>query len=250
MRHLLLLFSKPATPGRVKTRLAPALGEERAAELHATFVHDAVASLVRGSFDLRLLWALDETLGGALDESDTAGVEPPTHLLPVGARSLDWRRQEGRDLGERLYRALHDAADEAPFVGAVGSDHPEIEAAQVEDAFGRLEAGADVAIGPVPDGGYYLIALRREAVRQRLFDDVPWSTDAVFDVTVERCRELGLELATLPPGHDVDVPADLDALARRLAQRLAFDSDSCPATRALLARWGRLRSADSVPQTR
>lgn len=230
MRRLLLLFSKPATPGRVKTRLAPALGEVRAAALHAAFVHDVVANLVGGEFALRLLWALD----GA------AGDEPPTDLLPEAARSLDWRRQEGEDLGARLHRALRDAADEAPFVGAVGSDHPEIDPAHVDDAFRRLEAGADVAVGPVPDGGYYLIALRRDAVRRRLFDDVPWSTDAVLDVTTQRCRELGLEVATLPPGHDVDVPADLDELVRRLSRRESPSAVGCPATRALLERWGRL----------
>ena len=232
MSHLLLLFSKPATPGRVKTRLAPALGAERAAELHAAFVHDVVASLMLGDFGLRVLWALD-------------GDSPPTVLLPVEARGLDWRRQQGDSLGDRLFQALRDAAEDAPFVGAVGSDHPEIGRTQVEGAFRRLEDGADVVLGPVPDGGYYLIALRRNAIHRRLFDDVPWSTDAVFDVTVDRCRELGLELATLPAGHDIDVPSDLEALERRLSR-----SDGCPATRQLLARWGRLPANDSKQKTR
>ncbi|MDA8020071.1 MAG: TIGR04282 family arsenosugar biosynthesis glycosyltransferase [Thermoanaerobaculia bacterium] len=230
MRRLLLLFSKPATPGRVKTRLAPELGEQRAAELHAAFVFDVVQSLVRGSFDLRFLWALDD-----------GDVEPPSQLLPPEARSIDWRRQVGVDLGERLFRGLREAARDASFVAAIGSDHPEIQPAHVEDAFRRLEAGADVALGPVPDGGYYLIALHGAAVHERLFDDIPWSTEVVFERTVERCRELGLRWETLAPGCDVDVAEDLDELAGRLADEVRF----CAATRALLTRWGRLDKLNS-----
>ena len=228
MQRLLLLFSKPATPGLVKTRLVPELGEKRAAELHAAFVHDVVESLGRGDFKMRILWALERD-------------DHPNDLLPLDARTLDWRRQEGSDLGERLFRGLRDAAEDAPYVAAVGSDHPEIDPVQVEDAFRRLEAGAEVALGPVPDGGYYVIALRREAVQRRLFDDIPWSTEAVFQRTADRCRESGLRLATPPPGSDVDVAEDLDALVHRLARR----GGRCPATRALLASWGKL-DADSI----
>lgn len=230
MHRLLLLYTKPAVPGRVKTRLAGELGEEAAAELHAAFVRDVVASL-RGrhrgcepSFSLRVLWALGD------------GEEPPVSLLSAEDRDVDWRRQEGADLGERLFRGLEDAAEDAPYVAAVGSDHPEIDPIQVDDAFRRLEAGADVALGPVPDGGYYLIGLRRAAVRRRLFDDVAWSTDQVLDTTVERCRELALHVSVLPPGRDVDVPADLEDLVYRLGSR----AGRCPATRELLRRWGRL----------
>lgn len=226
MRRLLLLYSKPAIPGRVKTRLAPVLGADGAAELHAAFVHDVVSGLVVGDFDLRLMWALDDAATG----------EPPLNLLPPNARHLDWWRQQGRDLGERLFLGLEAAAAEAPYVAAVGSDHPEIDTTQVEDAFRRLEAGADVALGPVPDGGYYLIALRRHAVQRGLFDDIPWSTREVFERTRQRCRQLGLHLAVLPAGHDIDVAEDLEALIHRLDLR----PGRCPATRSVLQGWGRL----------
>lgn len=239
MRRLLLLFSKPAIPGRVKTRLAPELGETGAAELHAAFVRDVVSNLSRGDYTLRILWALEP------------GSPPPSELVPVEAGEVEWRRQAGDDLGDRLFRALRAAAEDAELVGAVGSDHPEIDPVQVEDAFRRLESedggleygGADVALGPVPDGGYYLIAMRRDAVRRRLFEDIPWSTEEVFERTAERCRELGLRLATLPPGHDVDVAKDLDDLVARLSPSSSGGAERCPATCALLERWGRLDRA-------
>ena len=213
----LLLFTKPAHAGRVKTRLIGDLSPGEAAELHAAFLADLVARLQRGAFTLRLAWALD-----------------PDEELPAGpALGL---RQEGDDLGERLYRALSAAAVEAPLVAALGSDHPTLPLATVHRAFAALAASADVVLGPAADGGYYLIALRAAAVRRRLFAGVPWSTPAVLAATLDRCRELGLAIELLPEAADVDTPEDL----RRLAADLFASDLGCPRTRALLAAWDRL----------
>lgn len=211
-KRLLLLFTKPARAGRVKTRLIGDLSAREAAELHAAFLDDLVERLAGGAFTLRLLWAL----------------EPG--------------RQEGAGLGDRLYDALSAAAREAPFVAALGSDHPTLPVAVAERAFAALEAGADAVLGPAEDGGYYLIALRAAAVRRRLFEDVPWSTPGVLAATLERCRELGFAWELLPEAADVDTPDDL----RRLAAALAAGGDlGCPRTRGLLAAWDRLPAAAS-----
>jgi uncharacterized protein len=212
----LLLFTKPAREGRVKTRLIGTLTPAQAAGLHQAFLEDLLDRLREGSFDLRLAWALD-----------------PGEPVPDGA--FPGVRQEGDDLGERLYRALAAAGTEAPSVAALGSDHPTLPLEMVHDAFERLEAGADVVLGPAEDGGYYLIALRASAVVPRLFEGIAWSTDRVFPDTVERCRELGLRLELLPQASDVDTPEDLDRLARRMTED---DDLGCPRTRALLAAWG------------
>jgi glycosyltransferase A (GT-A) superfamily protein (DUF2064 family) len=135
---------------------------------------------------------------------------------------------------------LSDVAAEHALVGAVGSDHPELSVARVEEAFAALRNGADVAIGPAHDGGYYLIALRCEVVTRRLFEDVPWSTGQVLATTLARCDELSLAVALLPLEGDVDTPADLARLAGALADSGA---PSCPRTSALLESWGMLPSA-------
>lgn len=204
----LLVMTKPALPGRVKTRLAAALGPEAAAGLHAAFLDDLVERLRTGAWELRVCWALEP------------GEEPPAPGL----------RQRGADLGERLYHALADQAGR-PFAAAVGSDHPELEPGAVAAAFAALEAGADVALGPARDGGYYLIALRPDGVPRGLFEGIEWSTGRVLDQTLARCRRLGLEVARLEIGEDVDTLADLE----RLAARLAVRPGRCPRTEALLA---------------
>lgn len=216
----LLLFTKPAREGRVKTRLIGDLTAGEAAALHAAFLEDLLDRLREGSFDLRLAWALDSG-------------------EPVPAGPFPGVRQEGEDLGARLFQALSAAAEEAPAVAAIGSDHPALPLSVVHDAFERLEAGADAVLGPAEDGGYYLIALRAAAVVPRLFEGIAWSTGQVFSETLVRCRELGLRVELLPRASDVDTPDDL----RRLALRMAGDDLGCPRTRALLGNLGQIPCA-------
>lgn len=215
----------------MKTRLigdlTPSLTASDAAALHAAFLGDLLDRLRSGDFELVLAWALE-----------------PGDGVPAGFPGLPAVRQEGDDLGERLYRALAGAGREAESVMAVGSDHPTLPLEVVHRAFalvedGPGERGADVALGPAEDGGYYLIALRAGAVARRLFQDIDWSTERVLTQTLERCRELGLQVELLPLASDVDTPDDL----RRLANRMAGDDLGCPRTRELLRALGRLENA-------
>lgn len=219
----LLVFTKPARPGRVKTRLIGegigALTEEQAAELHEAFALDLLDRLAGGRYDLRVAWALE------------AGEEPPAWSPP-------WQRQEGRDLGARMHAALAGAAAEGfGAVAAVGTDHPLLGRVEVEDAFARIEAGANTVFGPAADGGYYLVALAAGAARRpEVFEGIAWSTPAVLGETLERCRRLGLAVQLLAEGRDVDTPEDL----AKLPGLLAGAPEAAPRTAGLLARWGRL----------
>jgi rSAM/selenodomain-associated transferase 1 len=228
----LLLFTKPAREGRVKTRLIGDLTPAQAAALHTAFLDDLLDRLREGlreeDIELRLAWALE-----------------PGEPVPAGP--LPGVRQEGSDLGERLYRTLSGAAAEAKAVMALGSDHPTLPLELVHRAFERVESGADVVLGPAEDGGYYLIVLRPEAVAPRLFEGIAWSTDQVLAATLDRCRELGLGVELLPAASDVDTPEDL----RRLAARMAAEGDlGCPRTHALLASLGLLQSKIQNPKSK
>jgi hypothetical protein len=228
LQRSVVLFTKPPTPGRVKTRLIGELSAEQAAALHAAFLGDVIDELLTGSLHLQVAWAL---------EDDGAG--PALDLLPRPVASVI---QRGADLGERLYHALSSSVRLGyAAVAAVGSDQPELSVAVVEGAFARLEAGAtDVVLEPAHDGGYTLIALRSEALRPELFEAIPWSGPEVLATTLERCRELGLEVELMAPVHDIDTPADLAALCQRLSRS---NDVGCPRTRALLERWGRVTGA-------
>jgi glycosyltransferase A (GT-A) superfamily protein (DUF2064 family) len=79
----------------------------------------------------------------------------------------------------------------------LNSDNPTLPTAYLVAAVTALSANGDRGvIGPSTDGGYYLLGLIRG--HQRLFEDIDWSTERVF----ERAREIGLPMTVLPSGYE------------------------------------------------
>lgn len=220
-RQCVLVFSKPPRPGRVKTRLIGDLSADQAAELHAAFLADTVSGLSEGAFELWMSWALE------------AG-EP----LPENPALVHGIRQEGVDLGARLHHGLSMAGERFEQVAAIGSDSPHLPLELVERAFEILDRGAEAVIGPATDGGFYLIALCRAAIRREIFNDIPWSSGRELEAVRKRCRRIGLALAEIEQVPDIDQPEDLDYLTALLEKGEAH----CPATAQVLRRWGRLSS--------
>jgi len=200
----------------VKTRLIGALTAAEAADLHQAFVEDLLSRLQGRTFDLQVAWAVESG-----------------ELLPsTGVQSF---RQQGVDLGERLFRGLRHVGRLYDKVAAVGSDHPEIPVALLEEAFARLDEH-QVVIGPARDGGYYLIAARAPCLAREIFNGIDWSTDRVLAQTIEQCAGAGLDVFLLPEGDDVDSPEDFE----RLRRILASEPHDCRRTEMLLREWGML----------
>ncbi len=206
----ILVFAKAPTPGRVKTRLIPAIGATGAARL------------ARRMLDHTLKQALEAGIGPvelcaspALTALDWAG-----YPLPPGVQSSD--QGEG-DLGARLARASQRALALNDRVLLIGTDCPGLSARHLREAAAALDCN-EAVIHPALDGGYPLLGLR--AFHPSLFTDMPWSTPTVADLTLARmlalewCVWVGDELA------DIDEPADLVHLPPDW--RLAFDLELAP----------------------
>ena len=193
----LAVMAKTPRAGAVKTRLVPALDAVEAALLNTCFlqdVTDCIATLTSKSIHGYVAYT------PAGQESAFDG------LLPAGFRLLP---QRGADLGERLLHATEDflaAGYEA--VCLINSDSPTLPSELLRRAIHALSSAGDrLVLGEAVDGGYYLIGLKR-AYRQ-LFSDITWSSSAVFHQTMERARELRLDVELLPLWYDVD---DLESL--------------------------------------
>ena len=76
---------------------------------------------------------------------------------------------------------------------------------EAQQAFDALDAH-DVVIGPVPDGGYYLLGMK--ILHPELFSGIAWSTDSVRALTLEKVRALGCSYCLLPMLTDVDTEED------------------------------------------
>lgn len=239
----ILLFAKPPVPGRVKTRLAPLLGPEGAAELYAAFLEDVVAAVGRVEAEAEL-WleppAGQDRAGRAAARAEAAVL---AERLGLGLR---WQA-EGTGLGARLRGAFERAfADGGAAAVALGSDHPTLPPARLAEAF-RMLGTSQVTVGPSRDGGYYLIGLARSAwpAAADLFREVPWSTPRVLAVTRERIESLRLRARELPAWYDVDEPGDLAVLRRDVNA----DSRTAAALARLLPPEGAGGSPGAVPAT-
>ena len=182
--HRLILFTRYPTPGAAKTRLIPAIGPERAAALHRRLTERTVA--------------VARAAGLAL-ELRTTGAPAERFRDWLGDVRVVDQGQGG--LGERLLAAA------APYpVMFIGADGPQLAATHLREAVAVLAQGR-CAIGPAEDGGYWLIAL--PAPVAAIFEEVPWSTDAVFVVTMRRFAAAGIAPVILERLPDLDRPEDL-----------------------------------------
>jgi len=118
------------------------------------------------------------------------------------------------DLGGRMAAAFAAAfAAGARRVAIVGTDVPWLDRATVARALDGL-ATHDAVVGPAPDGGYYLLALR--APQPALFEGIAWSGPHVLEATLAHAARLGLRTQSLPVLRDVDTLADVRAEWPRL----------------------------------
>jgi rSAM/selenodomain-associated transferase 1 len=209
----IVVLAKHPVPGRVKTRLAAAIGARAACTLYRAFVRDLAERL--RPLGLPVWWAFT----------------PPSAPF---ARLVATRRcfpQRAGDLGARIAHAIRTvhAATGGPVI-ALGADMPHVSGRELERAARALARGTDVVIGPATDGGYWAIGLRVPA--RAPFADIAWGSDRVLAATRRRCRALGLSVLELARGFDVDDARDLAALARRVRR----GRPALPRTRAALAR--------------
>ncbi len=223
MTETVLVVAKPPALGRSKTRLVPPLTPGQAEALHRALLLDTLDAC---RAEVRSTGLLHPEPSDAEPLAALAGPEAPLVL------------QSGRGLGDALAGGIARFADEGP-VALISSDLPGIPAGSLGRAFGELDAGADVVLGPALDGGYWLIAMR--AFHEAPFHDVPWSTPAVLGVTLARCHEAGLRVSSLEPWRDVDTLVDLDFLLE------SIDELDAPRTAEILRELAAARLIGSGP---
>lgn len=199
-KDALLVVAKRPQPGETKTRLAPPLSEEQASLLYEHFLKDTLV-LVRQVAEVRPVIAYLP----ATEEAYFCRIAPDFERL----------LQTGSNLGERLDHALTHYLERG-FQKAVimDSDSPTLPACYLKAAFEVLDSGADVALGPCEDGGYYLIGLKRPA--PRLLREVQMSTPSVTADTLALADKLRLKVALLPEWYDIDDAAALVRLNKEL----------------------------------
>lgn len=197
----LLLFVKNPIPGTVKSRLGRSIGFESAAALYRCFARDLLFATQQLGIDQLIFFAPADA---ATAVQDWLGAEYT--YLP----------QQGDDLGERMAHAFT-TCFERGYGGALitGSDSPDLPLAYLQTGLNALKQ-QQIVIGPSDDGGYYTLGLTPETFTPDIFVDIPWSTETVFEQTLQRLHPRPVH--QLPTWYDVDTLEDLRHFHQRLSQ--------------------------------
>ena len=229
------IVCKTPEPGKSKTRLSPPLRPDECAAISACFIED-----------------LSNTIGLLAADGDVTGCALYT---PVGSEAALQRLipehfgivpQRGDGFGDRLMFGAVDLLQRHAGVILVNSDSPTLPLAVLRDAVDAVKSGDHVVLSPATDGGYTLIGLSHP--HPRLFEDIPWSTSAVYPLTVARAAEMALPVIDVHGWYDVDDEATLRMLEDELAGRppsfAKIRGAPAPATQRFLQ--ARLRGAQGA----
>tara|TARA_R110002049_G_scaffold247956_1_gene422438 strand:- start:43 stop:672 length:630 start_codon:yes stop_codon:yes gene_type:complete len=195
-QNKLIIFVKNEEAGKVKTRLAKSVGDEKALEIYR--------KLLGYTFDqVQPLKVKKEVCYSRFIEKDDLWNE----------RSYSKQLQEGDGLGERMSKAFRRSFEKGmEKVVIIGSDCAELTTDILREAFSRLK-DYDIVIGPADDGGYYLLGMSKFI--PELFTDISWSTGAVLKQTLKKADEENATHYKLQELHDVDIEADWELVKHK-----------------------------------
>ena len=207
MRAIVVMVAKEPVATQVKTRLCPDLSPAQAAEIYTLFIQDMVEEISGiARAEAGLPGCSRQCVRLALAYSPEGAERTFEAILPIPMPIFP---QRGADLGERLANIFTKLCGEGyDQVHIINSDSPDMPCSLIHESTKLLEMPQiDLVLGPCADGGYYLIGLKKPA--PELFEEIPWSTDLVLELTLERARAVGLSYGLLEPWYDIDTRDDL-----------------------------------------
>ncbi|GAB4510297.1 MAG: TIGR04282 family arsenosugar biosynthesis glycosyltransferase [Sulfuricaulis sp.] len=195
----LILFARQPMAGQVKTRLQPDYSPEQVAEIAAFMIRATVEMAVSA-------WPGDVMLYA------WPGPDHPLFYQLADEFHIPLAPQVDGDLGAKMLDALRQGVAKQGSAAIMGCDVPHCGWDIIDQANSWLARGKNV-LGPTEDGGYYFIGLQE--AQPELFEEMPWGSNRVLEMTLARAKKLGMEFNLLKTLRDIDTPADLWLVAQR-----------------------------------
>jgi len=187
-KNLLLVFTRNPELGKVKTRLAKTIGDQKALDIYKLLLHYTKKTIQNINCDKAVYYSEE------IQENDIWEISKFQKNL-----------QNGKDLGDRMYNAFKNAFNKGyEKVVIVGTDIFELQSTQIYEAFKALDK-YEVVIGPAKDGGYYLLGLKK--MYPEIFNNKNWGTETIFQETMQDLNNVDVHL--LVELNDIDTYDDL-----------------------------------------
>ncbi len=187
--NALVIFAKFPEAGKVKKKIGQVIGMDTSAKLCECFINDLISAHNVQDYDLYLSF-----IGHEYKEKYRTMFS--NVILYV---------QRGSNLGENLFFSFEDLLDDYDKVVIIGCDAPTVGPDLATKAFNALDS-YDVVLGPVSDGGYYLIGMKQP---RNIFEGLPFGTDKLIQRQVELLKTKGLTFVMLEELDDIDTIDEL-----------------------------------------
>ena len=201
-----VVMGKLPAAGRVKTRLVPPLSYQQAADVHAVLLRHTLERLVA----LRRAAGFDEVV---------LCFDPPEEgeraARKYGDLGVAFHPQNTGDLGRRLACEYADARGERAML-FLGADSPDVPERHLLTAASLLAEDRGLVLGPCDDGGFWCMGVPPGVRLATLTFGIDWSSGRELRQVRDRAATESLPVLDAPAWSDVDRPADLATLARRL----------------------------------
>ena len=198
---LLIVFYRNPELGKVKTRLAATVGDEKALAIYLMLASHTRSVTEKLHPDKVIYYS------NFIDTEDNW----PKILF-------DKQLQRGADLGEKMLNAFADGFSAGyQSICIIGTDCFDLTPEIIIKAFEKLEK-KDAVIGPANDGGYYLLGMNN--LLAGVFKNKKWSQGSVFADTLSDFKKLGQNFFQLELLTDVDEQKDLPESIRKSFQLL------------------------------
>lgn len=196
MKQALIIFARNPVRGKVKTRLAATMGDDKALSIYQSLLEHTVQITQQLPCDPYVFYADGISLNDIWSDD----------------RYLK-KNQEGKDLGQRMLHAFDTLFQQGyQKIIIIGTDCFELSSSILLDAFTVLDE-KQVVIGPSEDGGYYLLGMRQ--FFPFLFEEKAWSTDTVCSSTIQQLEIQNICYEILPILNDIDTEDDLKQYLRQ-----------------------------------
>jgi glycosyltransferase A (GT-A) superfamily protein (DUF2064 family) len=197
-RPAVLVMARAPRRGEVRRALESLLGADGCVALQSALIVEAVR------------WA-QEVDGGAVHVAHDPPDAGPELRALVGPDAVLFP-QNGDGIAGRLADAAARvfARSNGPLL-IVWPDLPQLRPEHAAAALDDLDAGCDVVLGPVIDGGFYLIAVPRPLPKLFSLPEQAWRSPDVMTMGIAAARDMGLEVGILRTERALHRPADVRA---------------------------------------
>jgi glycosyltransferase A (GT-A) superfamily protein (DUF2064 family) len=193
-----LIMARAPRRGEVRRALEPLLGADRCMALQSTLIAQAAS------------WAREVAPNAVHVAHDPPGVGRELRALVGTSAAMFPQNGDGiagrlADAAARVY-----ARQEGPLL-IVWPDLPRLRREHAAAALDDLASGCDAVLGPVMDGGLYLLGIARPLAKLFALPEQAWRSPDVMMLGIAAARDAGLEIGILRGERALHHPSDVRA---------------------------------------